>query len=159
MFPGAMRHRIPPLDVAHREPAVAHSVLATADPTLPEVGSVSTNGPRPTDRLKAVPSLLVISVSDRKARYYVDSGSGLLWFCAGLTRSAHICQAGIVCESRQADYQKTKCRPVLWLYTDCSVTFRANQNQSNQSGPSDPRFYPNWAARGARSAARPAPLP
>jgi len=74
VFPGAMRHRIPPLDVAHREPAVAHSVLATADPTLPEVGSVSTNGPRPTDRLKAVPSLLVISVSDRKARYYVDSG-------------------------------------------------------------------------------------
>jgi hypothetical protein len=29
--------------------------ILTATPTLPEVGFVSTNGPRPTDRLKTVP--------------------------------------------------------------------------------------------------------
>jgi hypothetical protein len=29
--------------------------MITAFPTLPEVGLVSTNGPRPTDRVKAVP--------------------------------------------------------------------------------------------------------
>ena len=32
--------------------------ILTAAPTLPEVGCVFTNGPRPTDRLKIVPSLL-----------------------------------------------------------------------------------------------------
>ena len=30
--------------------------IVTAAPALPEVGSVSTNGPRPTDRLKTVPA-------------------------------------------------------------------------------------------------------
>src|ERR1035441_9324536 len=32
--------------------------ILTAAPTLPKVGSVSTNGPKPTDRLKTVPKLL-----------------------------------------------------------------------------------------------------
>jgi hypothetical protein len=32
--------------------------ILTASPTLPEVGCVFTNGPRPTDRLKTVPSPL-----------------------------------------------------------------------------------------------------
>src|ERR1019366_5848713 len=31
--------------------------ILTAAPTLPKVGSVSTNGPKPTDRLKTVPKL------------------------------------------------------------------------------------------------------
>jgi hypothetical protein len=31
--------------------------MLTAAPTLPEAGSVSTNRPRPTDRLKIVPQL------------------------------------------------------------------------------------------------------
>jgi hypothetical protein len=30
----------------------------TAAPTAPEVGCVSTNGPKPTERLKTVPPLL-----------------------------------------------------------------------------------------------------
>src|ERR1022692_386003 len=37
--------------------------ILTAAPTLPEVGSVSTNGPRPTDSLKTVPSPLAPSSS------------------------------------------------------------------------------------------------
>jgi hypothetical protein len=52
--------------------------ILTAAPTLPEVGCVSTNGPRPTDRLKTVPSLfappggcpveLPIGVPDQRRR-------------------------------------------------------------------------------------------
>ncbi len=48
-----------PLKVTLVEPSRLFPKIMTAVPTLPEVGSVSTNGPSPTDWLKTVPSLLV----------------------------------------------------------------------------------------------------
>src|ERR1700691_2723604 len=48
-----------PLNVTLVAPVRSVPRILTAAPTLPEVGTVSTNGPRPTARLKIVPSLLV----------------------------------------------------------------------------------------------------
>jgi hypothetical protein len=47
-----------PLNVTLVAPARLVPRIPTAAQTLPEVGSVSTNGPKPTARLKIVPPLL-----------------------------------------------------------------------------------------------------
>src|ERR1017187_2371379 len=47
-----------PLKVTLVAPVRSVPRILTAAPTLPEVGSTSTNGPKPTDRLKTVPQLL-----------------------------------------------------------------------------------------------------
>jgi len=44
-----------PLNVTLVAPVRLVPRIVTAFPTLPEEGSVSTNGPRPVDRLKTVP--------------------------------------------------------------------------------------------------------
>src|SRR6266852_5454019 len=44
-----------PLKVTLVEPVKLFPRIVTYAPTLPEVGSVSTNGPSPTERLKTVP--------------------------------------------------------------------------------------------------------
>jgi hypothetical protein len=48
-----------PLNVTLVVPVRLVPRILTAAPTLPDVGSVSANGPRCTDSLKTVPSLLV----------------------------------------------------------------------------------------------------
>jgi hypothetical protein len=57
---GTRYHRVKtaaaPLKLTLVAPVRSVPRISTVAPTLPEVGSVSTNGPRPTDRLKTVPS-------------------------------------------------------------------------------------------------------
>jgi hypothetical protein len=48
-----------PLNVTLVAPVRLVPRILTSFPTLPEVGCVSTNGPRPSDRLKTVPQPLV----------------------------------------------------------------------------------------------------
>ena len=50
-----------PLNVTLVEPVRLVPRIFTAFPTLPEVGFVSTKGPKPTDRLKTVPQPPVTS--------------------------------------------------------------------------------------------------
>jgi hypothetical protein len=47
-----------PLKLTPVAPVRSLPRISTAAPTAPEVGRVSTNGPRPTDRLKTVPTPL-----------------------------------------------------------------------------------------------------
>jgi hypothetical protein len=47
-----------PLNVRPVAPVKSVPRILTVAPTLPEVGRVLTNGPRPTEMLKTVPSLL-----------------------------------------------------------------------------------------------------
>ncbi len=56
-----------PLKVTLVAPVRSVPRILTAAPTLPEFGNVSTNGPRPTDRLKTVPQPYVQAVLEPPA--------------------------------------------------------------------------------------------
>jgi len=78
-------------------------------------------------------------------------GSGLLWFSTGLTPPVETCKAGGVCESRQAENQKMKCRPVSWPSTDYWETFRPLWNRNSPSGPSGPKSYRSLGVKEGKS--------
>jgi hypothetical protein len=69
-------------------------------------------------------------------------GSGLLWLSTGLTPRAYSWHAESVRESRQAENQRTKYRPVSSPSIDCSVTYQpSSQNPQSQRDPESARDF------------------